>query len=307
MHFTIIQSHNTVLSNHIPEYTRARIDIIPDRLYNLLTPPHTMDKPKTQVRYDMFFLFLIIITLFLLLGILFFMVKPAKRRNSELFSPGLFAHRGIHSESAPENSIPAFRHAAQLGYGIELDIRLTKDSVPVVFHDRTLERLCGDKRKISRLTASELKNLRLSGTDEGIPLLSEVIDAFPDTPLICEIKTDSLKDTRACFPASQLLAKRTAPTAVQSFNPFALRKFKKLAPSVLRGQLSGKERNPIAFLVRSQLLNFISRPDFASYNINSRRSLFLRLCRKKLGLRLILWTSRTPSPIEDVDGIIFDR
>ncbi|MCI9552487.1 MAG: hypothetical protein HFE94_03005 [Acutalibacter sp.] len=56
-----------------------------------------------------------------------------------------FAHRGLHTadHSIPENSLPAFRRAVEAGYGIELDIQLSKDGQVVVFHDDTLDRVCG--------------------------------------------------------------------------------------------------------------------------------------------------------------------
>ena len=253
----------------------------------------------------MLIFFIIIIALILVLGILFFMVKPSKSRTSDFWKTKLFAHRGISNEIAPENSIAAFKNAADNGYGIELDVRLTRDSVPVVFHDRTLLRLCGDKRKISEVTTKELENLSLLGTSEGIPLLSEVVSLFPNTPLICEIKTDSLHSNSVCYPVAQILRKRSAPTAVQSFNPFALRIIKRLSPDLLRGQLAGREKNPVAFLLRSQLLNFISRPDFVSHNINSRSSLFLHVCRKLFGLRLILWGAKESTDTNNADGVIF--
>ena len=57
-----------------------------------------------------------------------------------------YAHRGLHDNEtdAPENSMAAFRKAVDTGYGIELDVQLTKDRIPVVFHDESLKRVCGD-------------------------------------------------------------------------------------------------------------------------------------------------------------------
>ena len=56
-----------------------------------------------------------------------------------------YAHRGLHDNNsdAPENSMAAFRKAVDAGYGIELDVQLTKDRIPVIFHDDTLKRVCG--------------------------------------------------------------------------------------------------------------------------------------------------------------------
>ena len=57
------------------------------------------------------------------------------------FSGWCYAHRGLHSpdKSVPENSLAAFAAAADAGYGMELDVQLSKDGEVVVFHDDTLD------------------------------------------------------------------------------------------------------------------------------------------------------------------------
>ena len=76
-----------------------------------------------------------------------FLLAPgrATKRQKAPFMGRNFAHRGLHSRdmSVPENSLEAFRLAAKAGYGIELDVQLSKDGQVVVFHDDTLDRVCG--------------------------------------------------------------------------------------------------------------------------------------------------------------------
>ena len=72
-----------------------------------------------------------------------------------------FAHRGLHGGTMPENSLSAFRAAVEKGYGIETDIRFTKDKKIVVFHDDDLLRMTGDKRQVSDCTYEELATLTL--------------------------------------------------------------------------------------------------------------------------------------------------
>ena len=76
-----------------------------------------------------------------------FLIAPgaATRRQKAPFYGLNFAHRGLHSrdKAVPENSLEAFRLAAEAGYGIELDVQLSKDGQVVVFHDNTLDRVCG--------------------------------------------------------------------------------------------------------------------------------------------------------------------
>ena len=89
-----------------------------------------------------------------------------------------FAHRGLHDKTRAENSISAFLHAKEMGFGIEMDIRLSADGKLVVFHDSTLARVCGKEGKVIDYTAEELGKMSLLGTSDGIPTLAEVLSAI---------------------------------------------------------------------------------------------------------------------------------
>ena len=111
------------------------------------------------------------------IGLPVLLVAPgsATKRQKAPFLGRSFAHRGLHSEdkSVPENSLEAFRLAAAAGYGVELDVQLTKDGQVVVFHDDTLDRVCGVPGRVDEKSYNELKLLRLCGTEQRIPLLTE--------------------------------------------------------------------------------------------------------------------------------------
>jgi len=84
------------------------------------------------------------------------------------------AHRGASAE-APENTLPAFARAIELGVdGIELDVQLTRDGVPVVFHDTALRRLTGVSGRLANCSKADLRRLNVKG--EPIPTLAEVLD-----------------------------------------------------------------------------------------------------------------------------------
>ena len=80
------------------------------------------------------------------------------------------------------NSLPAFRRAMEHGYGVELDVHLTGDGRLAVIHDKNLKRTAGVDAEVSSLSAAELKNFRLEGTGETIPLLEEVLPMFQGGP-----------------------------------------------------------------------------------------------------------------------------
>ena len=106
----------------------------------------------------------------------------ASRRQKKIFRGVNYAHRGLHTR---DKSVPA----AQEGYGIELDVQLSKDGEVVVFHDDTLDRVCGVHARVDELTWPELQQLRLCGTEEQIPLFSEVLKSIQGCEaLIVELK-----------------------------------------------------------------------------------------------------------------------
>lgn len=138
-------------------------------------------------------LFVAAAILFGLLGLSLYMLRPEteKTRSFAAFDHTMIAHRGLfdnHSE-APENSLAAFRKAVDQGFGIELDVQLTKDGKLVVFHDFDLKRMCGIHKKLTELTYAELEQYSLKGSTEKIPLFSAVLDLIAGrTPLVVEIK-----------------------------------------------------------------------------------------------------------------------
>lgn len=154
----------------------------------------------------------------------------------------IFAHRGLFSEEIPENSMAAFQRAIDKGIGIELDVRLTRDKVPVVFHDRTLIRMCGDKRRISRTDYSELKKLTLGRSDEKIPTLKEVLELIGGkVPLLIETKLPKRHRwhrqlERRILP---MLKEYSGDLRLQSFNRYSADYLKRKLPHIPCGILSG--------------------------------------------------------------------
>ena len=96
--------------------------------------------------------------------LLIFLTSPSAKKHKDIskIEGKYIAHRGLHSETIPENSVESFRAAVKHNFPIEIDLHLTKDGKVVVFHDETLKRMCGEDVCIADLTLRELKKYRLS-------------------------------------------------------------------------------------------------------------------------------------------------
>lgn len=236
----------------------------------------------------------------LALFLLYLLLLRCKRRLRRwpLLTQYRYAHRGLHDEAAgiPENSLTAFRRAAEMGYGAELDVHLTRDGRLVVIHDSDLTRLCGVSRQVEEMTAAELSGLRLRGTEEPIPFLEQVLPLFVDRqPLVIEMKVarNSVQLVDALCAA---LEGYKGDYCVECFDPWALYVLRLRRPDCIRGQLSkkfagDKHVHPlVGFLAGNLLLNWLSKPDFIAYRYGDRRNLSLRLCRKLYRVQEFSWT-----------------
>ena len=225
-----------------------------------------------------------------------------------------FAHRGLHSrdKSVPENSIEAFRLAARAGYGIELDVQLSKDGQVVVFHDDTLSRVCGVDKRVDELDYSELRQLRLCGQDAAIPLLSDVLAVIRGRgPLIVELK-NGRRNRELCEKTYQLLENYRGDVCIESFNPLIVAWFRLHGRDLVRGQLSMQMRyyreegfnGMKSFLLSHCCLNFLARPQFIAYRIGHRPPAVQLI--ERLGAMKFGWTSHEPRNEKGRDGVIFE-
>lgn len=221
------------------------------------------------------------VAVFLLVGIWIFAVAPGRSHAAQCapFVGRTFAHRGLYAknQSVPENSLPAFLSAVQAGYGVELDVQLTRDGQVVVFHDETLTRVCGVERRVDDCTFDELSQLSLFGTNQRIPLFIDVLSVLDGrVPVIVELKAGG--DWRTlCQKTYDLLKSYRGDACVESFHPLLVRWFYRHAPEILRGQLSEAYRfsqrflpKHMAFLMSRLLTNFLTHPQFLAYRIGSK-------------------------------------
>lgn len=259
---------------------------------------------------------IIIIILFYLLAI---MPKLKRNKNIKGMDGWLYAHRGLHNNQsdAPENSLKAFGLAVEKGYGIELDVQLTKDLTAIVLHDYNLKRACNTDVQVSTLTYEELQKYRLFGSQERIPTLKEVLELVDGrVPIIIELKLPWKAD-RLCSTVAELLSGYKGFYVIESFNPFGLMWYRRHHPEVIRGQLSTDfikekiEGNPIQyFLLKHLLMNFLTKPDFIAYHHVYKNALSFTLCRKLFRTKPVAWTIQSEEQLEKskeyYDLFIFD-
>ncbi|WP_024866763.1 glycerophosphodiester phosphodiesterase family protein [Butyrivibrio sp. FCS014] len=263
-----------------------------------------------------------------ILYLIMIMPRMMHRPDREKFTKVLYAHRGLHDNNtdAPENSMAAFKKAVEGGYGIECDVQLTRDGIPVIFHDFTLKRVAryeNDraaevKGKVIDYTYDELQELVLLGSNERIPKFEDFLKMVDGrVPLIIELKIE-LKDLRVCGEVWKFLKDYKGVYCIESFNPLGVWWFKRNHPDIMRGQLSDEfhKDSPeefkgiLYFVLTGLLFNFLTKPDFIAFNRKYPKSVSMQLCRRLYKCTCAAWTVKSQEQLKeaakDFDIFIFD-
>ncbi len=253
-----------------------------------------------------------------LLYLLAIMPRLGRQKERYKFTGVYYAHRGFHDNSsdAPENSLPAFQRALKRGYGIELDVQLSKDGVPVVFHDFDLKRVCSKEGKVCEYTYEELSQFFLYNSKEKIPRLEEVLKMVNGkVPLIIEIKVEWM-DISVCTVVDEVLRKYKGNYCIESFNPMVLSWYRRYHNDVFRGQLAdafirkGEYKGGLYWALQNLLFNWMTKPDFVAYNHEYHNILSRRLCRNMYKHFSVAWTIQNQKDLEEAkkkfDLFIFD-
>ena len=229
---------------------------------------------------------------------------------NEYFLRVPFAHRGLHdcagvySKKRVENSKSAIMAAIDKGVGIELDVRLSSDEVPIVFHDEYLGRLTDCNRKLSDLTASQLNDISLPN-GECIPTLECILNLVcGQKPILIELKdSDGFLGTQVGIletKVAKLLSNYKGHAAVMSFNPYSIMFFGSIMPDIPRGLVTEKfEKKNWPRVSKSyiKLLNnfYYSIPlgvSFISHNYHHLEKKIINF-HNNLGVNIFCWTVRT--------------
>lgn len=250
-----------------------------------------------------------------------FLIRPAKYDKKRM--KGLlgwdYAHRGLYDNKKMiyENTAESFARAVKAGYGIELDVQMTKDGELVVFHDFSLFRMCGINKRVDEMTYEEIRRLPINNSDSRIPLFSNILDLIAGrVPLIVEMKSDR-RSGEICVKANEILENYSGVFCVESFNAYIVYWYKLNRPDIIRGQLSmdfmkanEKSDNGYRFLLKYLMLNFIQKPDFIAYRYSDSKNISLRICKRLYKTICVGWTITSQVEYNNASGffdvIIFE-
>lgn len=179
----------------------------------------------------------------------------------------IIAHRGIHNEAIPENSMKAFSLALKKNIPIEFDVHILKDKNIVVFHDDNLKRMTNKDKFIKECTYEEIKDLKLKNTNEKIPLLKDVLKLVGGKVLLdIELKMDvtdhSLEDGLI-----EILKDYNGEVILKSFD-YRKVKYLKKHTNYKIGLLIKRMSGFKDFIIRNINFNILIKPDFLACNKN---------------------------------------
>jgi glycerophosphoryl diester phosphodiesterase len=248
-------------------------------------------------------------------------LDPASRFGESwqrLFDPPL-AHRGLwNKDGAPENSLAAFQAACSHGYGIELDVQLSADGEAMVFHDSKLTRMTGAEGRMSDHSAADLGRLKLAGSDETIPTLSDTLTLIGHRAMVLiELKTPFGEVGPLEKRVHEVLIDHNGPTAVIGFNPYSHAWFAAHHPQILRGLNSYAYTDETAHTMAAEQRKAYSKlehvgmakPHFLALGLDLLPSPAAGKLRST-GMPIVAWTVRSPDQWDKArdhsDNLIFE-
>ena len=222
------------------------------------------------------------------------------------------AHRGLHNDIYPENSIGAFENAKEQGFAIELDVRLLKDDSVVVIHDANLKRVCGIDKDVEDLMPEDLAECKILSSKYTIPTLKQVLEIIDGkTPIMIELKPIK-KEKKLAQKVYELIKDYNGDVAVKSFNPIPMIWFRRHAPKIPRGMLGSFFEGTIIPRLYKSIIKKLSfynlvKPDFISYDVNYLPNKYL--IKKKVPILAWTITNKKMEKIafEHSNNVIFEN
>ncbi|MBR5173477.1 MAG: hypothetical protein IKW16_00855 [Clostridia bacterium] len=226
------------------------------------------------------------------------------------------AHRGLHDDIIPENSIPAFERAIEGGFNIEIDVHLSADGQLVVFHDADLKRMCGVEKAVKDCTVEELKTYRLKDTEYTIPTIDEFMKLVNGkVGILCEVKGINPFDTTIAKATIEAFKTYDGNVALQSFNAGAVICFRKdgsrpFGQLITWGWGDAEKCAKMNWMGKLHICK-ISKPQFIAYDVRTCKDAEKYINKqKKKGKPIIIWTVNSPDKLALArsigDNIIFE-
>lgn len=219
-----------------------------------------------------------------------------ERRVPDWLTRWEYAHRGLHSSGIPENSRAAAEGAIAAGMGIECDVQMSADNVPLVLHDWELDRLTAERGPVALRPADELCRIALMQTDQTIWPLAELLELVAGrVALLVEVKAQPhLPVAEACIAIATALADYTGPLAVMSFDLRVGEWFARHAPAITRGLvITDTLDDGYKSAWRAPHALERAAPDFLACDVRDIPNAVTALWRET-GHPLLTWTVRTP-------------
>lgn len=219
-----------------------------------------------------------------------------ERRAPDWLTQWEYAHRGLHHEGVPENSRAAAEGAIAAGMGIECDIQMSRDNVPLVLHDWELDRLTRERGKTVLRTADALCRMALMDTEQTIWRLEELLALVAGrVPILVEIKAQPhLTVAEPCLAIAKALADYGGPLAVMSFDLRVGEWFAKHSPVTARGLvITDTLDHGYRSAWRAPHALERAAPDFLASDVRDIPNAFTSLWRES-GRPLLTWTVRSP-------------
>ncbi len=241
------------------------------------------------------------------------MSKLPSKRSFPWISQQDIAHRGLFSLGTlrEENTIAAIGAAADAGYAVEIDVRVTKDDRVVVFHDAKLDRLTNGTGFVGEQLLSRLQTYNVGESGKPMPLLEDVLEVIAGrVPLFIEMKTTKLRSAAALPRAiRRAIEGYRGQLAVMSFNPEAVFWFTIHVPHLPRGLVVDTAKRLFHVGIYRSWMARRAAADFIAHDATSMPNRFSNKWRKT-GRPLISWTVRTPEMENKIrphaDALIFE-
>jgi glycerophosphoryl diester phosphodiesterase len=245
----------------------------------------------------------------------------AQHASSDWLTARPIAHRGLHdaAHGIVENTASAVAAAVAAGYGIEVDLQISRDGDAMVHHDDALGRLTDGSGRLADKSAADLRQVPFRATADRMMTLGELCDLVgARATLVLELKSRFDRDARLIARVVAVLASYRGPVAAMSFDPYVVAGLRRAAPHLRRGIVAERrfdhaewrgmtswQRRGMAHLLHAP----VTRPDFVAYRVDDLPAPATRLA-SLFDMLVLTWTVRTPAQRERAaqwaDQMIFE-